>query len=61
MFGINRGPLSLWYTFNKMKILIHPEALVHSIVEFDNYVTQFNLFQNDTYSNFKFFQSKNKI
>ena len=33
--------------FNKMKILIHPEALVHSIVEFDNYVTQFNLFQND--------------
>ena len=33
--------------FNKMEILIHPEALVHSIVEFDNYVTQFNLFHND--------------
>ena len=33
--------------FNNMEILIHPEALVHSIVEFDNYVTQFNLFQND--------------
>ena len=33
--------------FNQMEILIHPEALVHSIVEFDNYVTQFNLFQND--------------
>ncbi len=33
--------------FNKMDILIHPEALVHSIVEFDNYITQFNLFQND--------------
>ena len=33
--------------FNRMKILIHPEALVHSIVEFNNYVTQFNLFQND--------------
>ena len=33
--------------FNKMKVLIHPEALVHSIVEFDNYITQFNLFQND--------------
>ena len=33
--------------FNQMKILIHPEALVHSIVEFDNYVTQFNLFHND--------------
>ena len=33
--------------FNQMEILIHPEALVHSIVEFDNYVTQFNLFHND--------------
>jgi len=33
--------------FEKMKILIHPEALVHSAVEFDNYVTQFNLFKND--------------
>ena len=33
--------------FNQMEILIHPEALVHSIVEFDNYVTQFNLFEND--------------
>tara|TARA_A100000164_G_scaffold268125_1_gene239952 strand:- start:115 stop:1266 length:1152 start_codon:yes stop_codon:yes gene_type:complete len=33
--------------FNKMKILIHPEAIVHSIVEFDNYVTQLNLFKND--------------
>ncbi len=33
--------------FDQMDILIHPEALVHSIVEFDNYVTQFNLFQND--------------
>ncbi len=33
--------------FNQMEVLIHPEALVHSIVEFDNYVTQFNLFQND--------------
>ena len=33
--------------FNKMKILIHPEAQVHSIVEFDNYVTQLNTFKND--------------
>ena len=33
--------------FKQMKILIHPEALVHSIVEFDNYVTQFNLFHNN--------------
>ena len=33
--------------FNKMQILVHPEAIVHSIVEFDNYVTQCNLFKND--------------
>ena len=33
--------------FNQMEILIHPEALVHSIVEFDNYLTQLNLFKND--------------
>ena len=33
--------------FNKMNILIHPEAIVHSIVEFENYVSQMNLFKND--------------
>tara|TARA_B100000989_G_C19504924_1_gene456044 strand:- start:356 stop:1507 length:1152 start_codon:yes stop_codon:yes gene_type:complete len=33
--------------FNKMDILIHPQALVHSIVEFDNYTSQLNLFKND--------------
>jgi len=33
--------------YNKMKILIHPEALVHSAIDFDNYVTQLNLFKND--------------
>ena len=33
--------------FDKIKILIHPEAIAHSVVEFDNYVTQFNLFKND--------------
>ncbi len=33
--------------FNKMKILIHPEAIVHSILEFDNFVSHFNLFKND--------------
>ena len=32
--------------FNKMKILIHPQAIVHSIIEFDNYVSHFNLFKN---------------
>tara|TARA_B100000575_G_C23134416_1_gene658676 strand:- start:1906 stop:3057 length:1152 start_codon:yes stop_codon:yes gene_type:complete len=33
--------------FKKMSILIHPQAQVHSIVEFENYVTQLNLFKND--------------
>ena len=33
--------------FHKMKILIHPEAAVHSIIEFENYVSQLNLFKND--------------
>ena len=33
--------------FDKLEILIHPEALVHSIVEFENYTTKFNLFKND--------------
>ncbi len=33
--------------FNKMKILIHPEAIVHSAIEYENFVTQFNLFKND--------------
>ena len=47
--------------FNQMKILIHPEALVHSIVEFDNYVTQFNLFQNDMSIPIINFLSQSKI
>ena len=33
--------------YDKIKILIHPEAIVHSALEFENYVTQFNLFKND--------------
>ena len=33
--------------FNKIGIRVHPEALVHSIVQCDNYVTHFNLFKND--------------
>ena len=33
--------------YNKMQILIHPEAIIHSIVEYENYVTQFNAFKND--------------
>ena len=33
--------------FDKMKILIHPQAIVHSAIEYENFVTQFNLFKND--------------
>ncbi len=33
--------------FNKIKILIHPEAIVHSAVELNNFVTHMNLFKND--------------
>ena len=33
--------------YKKMSILVHPQAQVHSIVEFQNYVTQLNLFKND--------------
>jgi len=33
--------------YNKLKILIHPDALVHSIIEYENYVTQLNMFKND--------------
>ena len=33
--------------FDKLDILIHPEAIVHSVVEYENYVSHFNLFKND--------------
>ena len=33
--------------FEKMDILIHPQALVHSIIENNNYTSHFNLFKND--------------
>ncbi len=35
------------FPFNRIDILIHPEAIVHSIIEYENYVSQFNLFKND--------------
>ena len=47
--------------FKNMKILIHPQALVHSIVEFNNYVTHFNLFKNDMSIPILNFLSKSKI
>ncbi len=33
--------------FEMIKIVIHPEALVHSIIEKDNYILKMNLFKND--------------
>ena len=33
--------------FNDLKILVHPQAIVHSAIEFQNFTTQFNLFKND--------------
>ncbi len=33
--------------YKKLDILIHPEAIVHSFIEFENYVTHLNLFKND--------------
>ena len=34
-------------SFDKMNIIIHPEAIVHSIISYDNYVTHLNSFKND--------------
>ena len=34
-------------SFDKMDILVHPQAIVHSAIEYENYVTQFNLFKNN--------------
>ena len=47
--------------FNKIDILIHPEAIVHSAIEYENYITQFNLFKNDMKIPILNFLNKNKI
>ncbi len=33
--------------YNKIKILIHPQAYVHSIIENNNYISYYNAFKND--------------
>ena len=33
--------------FEKLDVIIHPEAIVHSKVEYNNFVTHLNLFKND--------------
>ena len=56
--------------YEKLNILIHPEAIVHSVVEYNNYVTHLNLFKNDMkipiynfllYSNSKYKIYKKKL
>ena len=33
--------------FNKIDILVHPQAIVHSLIEYKNFITQLNSFKND--------------
>ncbi len=33
--------------FNKLDIIIHPQAQIHSIIEYNNYFYNMNVFQND--------------
>ena len=47
--------------YNKIDILIHPEAIVHSIIEKENYVSHMNLFQNDMSIPIINFLNQNKI
>ena len=35
--------------YNKLRMLIHPEALVHSIIEYNNYTSVMNYFYHDMY------------
>ena len=34
-------------SFDKLDILVHPQAIVHSVIEYKNCVTQFNSFKNN--------------
>ena len=47
MFRVSKAHYLFNIPFDKLDILIHPEALVHSVIEYENYVTHFNLFKND--------------
>ncbi len=33
--------------YSKLDILVHPQAIVHSFVEYNNFTSHFNLFKND--------------
>jgi len=48
--------------FNNLDIVIHPESLVHSIIQFNNYTSIMNYFYNDMFIplyNFLLYTSKN--
>ena len=52
------------FDFQLLKILIHPEALVHSIIEYKNFTSTLNYFYHDMdipIINFLNFYKKNKI
>ena len=33
--------------YEKINVLIHPEAIVHSIIQYDNFISNMILFKND--------------
>ena len=35
--------------FEKLKILIHPESLIHSIIEYNDFTSNLNYFFNDMF------------
>ena len=48
-------------SFNKLNIVIHPEALIHSIIEYSNNTSVMNYFYNDMFIPlFNFFSSLKK-
>ena len=36
-------------SYDKLKIIIHPESLIHSIIEFENYTSTLNYFYHDMF------------
>ena len=48
--------------YEKLKILIHPESLIHSIIEFNDYTSTMNYFYNDMFIPiFNFFLKNSKV
>ena len=48
--------------YDKLNIIIHPESLIHSIIEFDNYTSSLNYFYHDMFIPlFNFFSYSSRI